>query len=94
VLWQEQWLEFGTLELNLNNNFESLQILALEVEELLPVAKDRIKKKVILHDNYGQLCEQVVSEGNIDKSFLIKDELLCWDDMIYVPERLQQRRVR
>jgi len=77
MLRKEQWLEVGAMELDLDDNFESIQISAIEVEQLLPEARERIKEKVILDDRYRELCKQVSTRGNIDKSFSMSNELLC-----------------
>jgi len=79
------------MELNLNNEIESIQIPAIEVEQLLPEAKEKIKEKAMLDDKYRELCNQVSLGGHIDKGFAIKEELLCWKNRIYVPKGLRQR---
>jgi hypothetical protein len=63
------------------------------VEQLLPEAKGRIKEKAMLEEKYRELCKQVSSEGNIDKSFIIKEGLLCWKNRIYIPGGLRKRRI-
>jgi hypothetical protein len=88
MLQKEQWVTVGAMELDLNINFESIHISAFHVVQLLPEAKERIKEKAMLDNKYRELCKQVTTEGNIDKSFSVKDELLCWKNMIYVPEGL------
>jgi len=82
MLEKDQWLEVGAMELDLNDGIESIQILAMAVEQLLPEAKERIKEKAMLDDRYRELCKQVSSGGNIDKGFALKDEFLCWKNRI------------
>jgi transposase InsO family protein len=93
MLDKEQWLEVGAMELE-NANVDSISIAALDIEQLLPEAKERIKEKALLDKQYRKLCKQVVSEGNIDKNFTIKDDILCWKNRIYVPEGLRQAVMR
>ena len=91
MLQKEQWLEVAAMELDReNDDYESIQISAIDVDQLLPEAKERIKEKAMLDDKYRELCNQVSLGGNIDKSFSISNELLCWKNRIYVPEELQQ----
>jgi len=77
MLQKEQWFKVGAMELDLNNDFESIQISAIEVDQLLLEAKERIKKKARLDEKYKELSKQVPSGGNINKSFSISNELLC-----------------
>jgi hypothetical protein len=94
ILQKEQLLEVRAMKLDLDISLESIQISAIGVEQLLLEAKERIKEKAILDDGYRELCKQVMAEGNIDKSFSIKDGLLCWKNRIYVPEGLQQQMIK
>jgi hypothetical protein len=90
MLDKEQWLEVGAMELDLDG-YESIQILAMEVDQLLPQARESIKEKAMLDEKYRELCKQVTIGGNIDKGFSITDELLSRKNRIYVPEGLKQR---
>jgi hypothetical protein len=60
--------------------------LAIEVDQLLPEARERIKEKAMQDEKYRELCKQVLSGGNIDKSLSISNELLCWKNRMYVSE--------
>lgn len=64
------------MELNLNNEGELIQILAMEVEQLLLVANEWIRDKVMWDEKKRERCKQVLSGANIDKIFSIIDELL------------------
>jgi hypothetical protein len=86
---KEQWLEVGAMEI-VTEEYEEIQIAAMEVEQLLPEAKERIKEKARLDEKYMELCKQVTKGGNIDKQFSITDNLLCWKNRIYVPQGLRQ----
>jgi len=48
----------------------------------------------MLDEKYWELCKQVSTGGNIDKSFSLSNELLCWKNRIYVPEGLHQRVIQ
>ena len=86
MLDKSQWLEVGAMDLNTNNEYETIQISAIDMEQLLPEAKERIKEKAMLDEKYRDLCKQVSLGGNIDGNFTIANELLCWKNRIYVPE--------
>jgi len=89
---KEQWLEVGAMEIDLD--YESIQISAIDIHQLLPEAKERIKEKAMLDERYRDLCKQVKRDGNIDKNFTIINDLLCWKNRIYVPEGLRQRIIQ
>jgi len=93
MLDKEQWLEVGAMELD-SEEYEVIKISAMEMELLLPEAKERIKEKARLDDKYKEICTQVIKGGNIDKSFTITDDLLCWKNRIYVPEGMRQRVIQ
>jgi hypothetical protein len=93
MLDKEQWLEIGAMELDFAE-YKAIQIPAIEVDQLLPEAKERIKDKAMMDGKYRELCKQVTTGGNIDKSFSISNDLLCWKKRIYVPERLWQRVIQ
>jgi FtsZ-binding cell division protein ZapB len=76
MLEKEQWLEVGAMELDFDNGIETIQLLAMEVEQLLLEAKERIKKKAMLDNRYREVCKQVTSGRNMDENIAIKDELL------------------
>jgi len=94
MLNKNQWLEISTMELDIKDEYEIIQIAAMDVEQLLPEAKERIKEKAMLDENYIALCKQVSSGKSVDKNFSISDELLCWKNRIYVPEGLRQRVIQ
>jgi hypothetical protein len=74
--------------------YKSIQIPAMEVDQLLPEAKERIKENPMLDGKYRELCKQVTTGGNIEKGFSISNNLLCWKNSIYVPEGLWQRVIQ
>jgi hypothetical protein len=74
-----------------DDDIDCINISELDVEALLPEAKERIKEKAILDDKYREICKQVTMGGNIGKGYVVKDELLCCKIRIYVPQGLQQR---
>jgi hypothetical protein len=68
---KEQWLEVGAMEIDLDYDYEIIQISAIDVDQLLPEARERIKEKAMLDEKYRDLCKQVTKDGNIDKNFSI-----------------------
>jgi hypothetical protein len=71
MLDKEQWLEVGAMAIDLDNGYETIQISAIDVDQLLPEAKERINEKAMLDEKYRELCKQVSKDGNIDKNFAI-----------------------
>ena len=90
MLRKEQWLEVGAMQLE-EESVETIQLSALDIETLLPEGKSRIQEKAMLDGNYQEICKQVVKQGNIDKGYTIKEDLLCWKNRVYMPERMCQR---
>jgi hypothetical protein len=41
----------------------------MDVEQLLPEAKDCIMEKTMLVDHFTALCKQLKSSGNVDKPY-------------------------
>jgi len=89
LLDKDQWLEVGAMDIS--NEYETIQIAAIDVDQLLPEAKERIKEKALLDDKYRDLYKQISSGGNIDGNFAIVNELLCCKNRVYVAEGLRQR---
>jgi len=81
MLDKNQWLEVGAMELDFDD-YETIQISAIEVDQLLLEARERIEEKAVLDNRYRELFEQVTKGGNIDKGFSISNELLCWKNRI------------
>jgi len=72
---------------------EEINIGAIIFEQLLPEAKQRIREKVLLDEDYIAICKQLSSGGTIDEHYEIKDDLLCWKNRLYVPNGLRERGV-
>jgi len=90
LLRKEQWLEIGAMQLD-DSSYEIIHIGALDVDQLLPEAKARIKEKALLDDNYGAICKQLSSGDVIDKHYELVDGILCWKKRIYAPKELRHR---
>jgi len=58
---------------------------------LLPEAKERIKEKALLDEDYVAICRQLSSRGKVDEHYEIKDDLLCWKNRFYTPRGLRKR---
>jgi hypothetical protein len=94
MLQKEQWLEVRAMELDLDADFETIQISAIEVEQLLPEANEMFKEKAMLDDQYRELCKQVTTGGNNNKGISINNELLCGKNRMYAAEAIWQRIIR
>jgi hypothetical protein len=53
-----------------------INIGAMDIEQLLPEAKEWIKEKAVLDEVYRTICKQLLSEGNMDSVYKIRDEIL------------------
>jgi hypothetical protein len=94
MLDKEHWLEVGAMEIDLDDGYDIIQISAIDVDQLLPEAMERIKEKAMLDEKYKELCKQVTKEWNIDKNFSITNDFLCWKCRIYMPEGIRQRIIQ
>lgn len=66
------------MDLDLDDEIKSISLSAMNVEQLLLEALELIKERAVLHDRYREVCMQISTAGNIDKSFSIQEELRCW----------------
>jgi len=94
MLQKEQWLVVRAMELDFADDIEAIQISAMKVEQLLPEAKERIKKTAMVDEKYREIYNQVSTKGNVNKSFSLVDDLVCWKGRVYVPEGLRQRLIQ
>jgi hypothetical protein len=65
MLRKEQWLEVGAMQLD-ETEIGCINIGAIDIEQLSPEAKERIKEKALLDEEYRTICKQLLSEGNMD----------------------------
>jgi hypothetical protein len=65
LLGPEQWLEIGAMEIE-DDEFQEINIGAMEVESLLPEQKQRIINDVLADDLYKSICKEVDKGKNID----------------------------
>jgi len=89
LLCKEQWVEIGAMQLD-DDDREGINIEALAVEQLLPEAKETLKEKAMLDEDYLAISRQISSGGKVDKHYEIKEDLLCWKNRLYVPKELRQ----
>jgi hypothetical protein len=90
MLRKEQWLEIGAMKLD-EDECEEICIGAIAMEQLLPEAKERIKQKALLDEDYIAICRQLSSGGKTSEHYDIKDDLLCWKNRLYVPKGIRKR---
>jgi hypothetical protein len=60
-LWNEQWLEIRAMQIKVNK-IDVINIGAMDVKQLSPEAKEHIKKKALLDQDYQTICKQHSSE--------------------------------
>ena len=89
LLQMEQWVEIGAMQLD-DDNREEINIGAIMVEQLLPEAKERIKEKALLDEDYTAICKQLSSGGKINEHSEIRDDLLYWKNRLYVPNGFRE----
>jgi transposase InsO family protein len=85
-------VEIGAMQIN-ENDQEQIFIGALAIEQLLPEAKERIKEKALLDEEYVSSCKQRSKGAISDEHYAIKDNLLCWKNRLSVPKGLRKRRM-
>jgi hypothetical protein len=51
-----------------------ISIGPMEVEQLLPEAKEHIKQKALIDENYMVICKQLSSGGNVSKEFPLNSD--------------------
>jgi len=90
LLGPEQWLEVGAMEIE-DEEFQEINIGAIEVESLLPEQKQRINNDALADEVYKSIYKEVAKEKCIDKNYEIIDDLLCWKGRLYAPEKTRQR---
>jgi len=59
MLRKEQWLEVGAMHIDEEQNYDTIQISALEIELLLPEAEARIEEKALIDNQYRDKCKKV-----------------------------------
>jgi len=81
---KEQWLQEGDMQLD-NDDIEVIRIGAMEVEQLLPGAKEHNNEKALLDEDYMAIYNQLSSGETIDKGYVIQDDSICWKNTVYAP---------
>lgn len=90
MLRKEQWSEVGAMQLE-DKGIEVIQLLALDIDALLPEAMEKSQEKAMLDNDYREVCKQVVKQGNIDQGYAIKEDLFCYKNRIHAPEGIRLR---
>jgi len=80
MIWIEHWVQDLAMEWDLGEEFRSIPISAVEVEQLLPESKERIKAKAMLHNNYRAWSKQITLEGNTDKKRFNQGTSIVWEE--------------
>jgi len=88
LLRKEQWLEVGAMQID-DEGYELISIGALDINQLLPEGKKRIKENALLDDEYQSICKQLSSGDIIDKQYQLKDDILWWKNRVYVPAAMR-----
>jgi len=68
---KEHWSEVGAMGIDLDGGYETIQIAAIDIDQLLPDSRERMKEKAMLDEKYRELCKQISKNRNIDKTFAI-----------------------
>jgi len=93
LLRKEQWLEVRAMQID-NESYSMINIGALDIEQLLSEAKERIKEKALLDEDYRSICKQLSSGDTTDKHYELIDDILCWKKRIYERKEMRQRIMR
>jgi hypothetical protein len=89
LLRNEQWLEVEAMHLHVEE-VKVIRIEVLGVKQLLLDAKECIKTKALLDDDYVAICKQLNSGGNVDQNYEIRNDSLCWNNRVYAPKGLRK----
>jgi len=71
-----------------DSDIEVMNIGAIDVEQLLPEAIQRIKEKALLDDSYRSICKQLSSGEITDNHYEMVNDILCWKKRIHAPKEL------
>jgi hypothetical protein len=77
-----------------NDDYDSINIGAIEIKALLLEAKERIKQNALHHENYIGICKSIEKEVFNHKEYTIEDDILCWNKRIYAPEKLRSQIIK
>lgn len=92
LLRQEQRLEIGDIKIR-DNRVQVTNVEALDVEQQLPEAKERIQQNTMLDEDYRAICKQLSSGGITDTEYQFYNEILCCLTRVYMPKGLRKRVV-
>lgn len=88
LLKKKQSLEIQATDSD-DEDCDIINIGAMEVELLLPEAKEMTVEKAMLDDDYGNAYKQVSTGKISDKEYSIQDGILCWKNRVYAPKGLR-----
>jgi len=76
LLGPEQWLEIGAMEVE-DDDYNTIDIGAIDVDQLLPAQKERIIQDAKLDAQYKEMCKAEGKRNTVDSIYSIEDNLLC-----------------
>jgi len=87
LLRKEQWLEIGAMQSN-DEGYESINTRTLDIDQLLPEVKERIKENTLLDEEYRWISNQLSSGNVTDNHYKLKDYILCWKNRVDAPKEM------
>jgi len=77
-----------------DDGIECIKIEAMDVEELLLEAKERIEQKAVLDKHYRTICKHISCGRNMDKEYTTYNDIPCCKNRLYLPEALRKRTMK
>jgi len=73
-----------------DDDYDTIDIEAREMDQLVPEQKERIIQDAKLDDQYKGICRSI-GKHTVDENYSVEDSVLCWKGMPYAPERTRAR---
>jgi len=89
LLGPEQWLEIEATEIE-DNDYDTIDIRAVEVDQLIPEQKERIFQDANLDNQYREIWKAVGKSDNEDNNYSIKYGLLYCKGRLYAPKKTRE----
>lgn len=90
LLGPEQWLEIGAMEIE-DDNYDTIEIGAIEVDQLLLEQKETIMQDAKLDDQYKEISNARGNSNKVESNYSIEDNLLCWKNRSFAPKQTRER---
>jgi len=73
-----------------DTDYEVINTGAIDLDQLLPAAQERIEEKGMIDHKYRHKCRQLAKGDVTDNNYELKDDISCWKNRIYAPEGMRK----